>query len=500
MQPRGKQSLAPLHVRGPARLLRVSASRPFRISPLAAALTAAAAAAGPLIALFPLAAALSIVVLVFAVILGWVFPNVLVWALVLSVPITAAPSGQGILSRLYPAVALAFVLEMTWLTHYLVTRRLRASAGDLRLMYPLWGLLLVGMISGVTALLFPDPRVVYSFPASGIGPQVTIVGQSAITATACILPAAVASILTQQGDISRLINILLCVGPALALATIAGALLHTGSAAIAEVIRPAVGQLSGGALGVIFIELVPLNTIYILRSSPGPQRARSLSAMVVVLVGVALTFSRITWLAVAAELLAVGLFWKPARTTLAAAMLVVVGTLLAVTTPFLDPVLGFFDPSRVYGVERLRIWRDAWDIYVSHPILGVGMGNYQFFDRSLPVDMVGAGVTHNQYLTVLAEVGPIGLALLVTFVLVLSINLWRWSVSSSDSRVRDLSLSLFSVTIGFILLGFAGDSFVISTSLAGGTLGLSVTSYFWVLLGLLLAQRRLLMRTAAGDT
>ena len=53
---------------------------------------------------------------------------------------------------------------------------------------------------------------------------------------------------------------------------------------------------------------------------------------------------------------------------------------------FLTPVGDFFDPSKVYGFDRLTMFQDAFNIWQRHPFLGVGAGNYQFFDIAYGTD------------------------------------------------------------------------------------------------------------------
>ena len=70
-----------------------------------------------------------------------------------------------------------------------------------------------------------------------------------------------------------------------------------------------------------------------------------------------------------------------------------------------------FDAS---GSFRLDLWRVALDDAGRHPLLGSGAGSYAaqwFRDRPSPVDATNA---HQLYLETLAELGPLGLGLLLT--------------------------------------------------------------------------------------
>jgi O-antigen ligase len=65
------------------------------------------------------------------------------------------------------------------------------------------------------------------------------------------------------------------------------------------------------------------------------------------------------------------------------------------------------------GSYRPELWKEAWNQYRDHPLLGSGAGTYEqhwLQDRPIPHKVRDA---HNLYLETLAELGPIGLALLL---------------------------------------------------------------------------------------
>jgi O-antigen ligase len=68
----------------------------------------------------------------------------------------------------------------------------------------------------------------------------------------------------------------------------------------------------------------------------------------------------------------------------------------------------------VSGQNRSEYWRVALEDYVDHPLLGSGAGTYDlYWTRDRPTG-VGARDAHSLYLEALAELGPVGLALLAT--------------------------------------------------------------------------------------
>jgi hypothetical protein len=65
------------------------------------------------------------------------------------------------------------------------------------------------------------------------------------------------------------------------------------------------------------------------------------------------------------------------------------------------------------GTYRPELWDAAWEDYRAHSVLGSGAGTYeQFWNRTRPIPHIVRDA-HSLYLEVLAELGPIGLALLL---------------------------------------------------------------------------------------
>ncbi|MGH3116847.1 MAG: O-antigen ligase family protein [Gaiellales bacterium] len=65
------------------------------------------------------------------------------------------------------------------------------------------------------------------------------------------------------------------------------------------------------------------------------------------------------------------------------------------------------------GGYRAELWEEAWDDYRANPVLGSGPGTYgQYWNQHRPIPHIVRDA-HNLYLEVLAELGPLGLALLV---------------------------------------------------------------------------------------
>jgi hypothetical protein len=113
---------------------------------------------------------------------------------------------------------------------------------------------------------------------------------------------------------------------------------------------------------------------------------------------------------------------------LAAAALAALGTALVLTggasrlvgktyDAFSSPPAANGQPSQrlltLSGNFRSKYWRVAWNEYSAHPWLGSGAGTYDLYWNRYRQTIYGARDAHNVYLETLAELGPVGLALLV---------------------------------------------------------------------------------------
>ena len=148
----------------------------------------------------------------------------------------------------------------------------------------------------------------------------------------------------------------------------------------------------------------------------------------------------------------------------------------------------FYNPDEVYGFERIYYYATALQLFLTHPVLGVGAGNYQFFDRSLEGEAAG-GIAHNQFLTVAAETGVIGLLMFLWLVIALfkirkQLRLFPTLFGDSHDWIK-VAGSVFLLV--WIAECFFQEAFFATAAAGGGTHVMTVIVFPWVLLGLLLA-------------
>jgi putative inorganic carbon (hco3(-)) transporter len=137
---------------------------------------------------------------------------------------------------------------------------------------------------------------------------------------------------------------------------------------------------------------------------------------------------------------------------------------------------------------RKNILREGWQIYLAYP-MGVGV---QAFSK-VRIDMFGnAQNTHNLYLEVLTNIGPIGFIVFSVFVYHLirknidNIHVIRARNSTTLPLNEHLLLNLSKATVGFIVM-----------RLLLGLFGMDLYEiYWWIALGITLAITKLILLTA----
>jgi O-antigen ligase len=138
---------------------------------------------------------------------------------------------------------------------------------------------------------------------------------------------------------------------------------------------------------------------------------------------------------------------KPA---LALLLLLGAGTLLYVASP-LRHVLDYRLQASALDYsagERFGLYRLAWDVFVSHPIAGVGLNNFSVVSNVLHgIDLV----PHNLELGFLAELGLVGALLGMIWVGALGWTAWRLGANARDPRAQALGLGLWASWLAFLL-------------------------------------------------
>lgn len=182
--------------------------------------------------------------------------------------------------------------------------------------------------------------------------------------------------------------------------------------------------------------IIPIGVALVLFGRGTRLRLFALAATGALGVGVLLSQSRGAWLGLAFSAFILLLLWsRGSRALLAPICAALVFLVVLVGAGFIPGQLfdrlgqtveyfGIFDvrsvpltPENWAVVERMAHWQAAWYMFLDHPWLGVGTGNYaeaypRYYLRGW---LEPLGHAHNLYLNQLAEIGVVGLTLFLVF-------------------------------------------------------------------------------------
>ncbi len=124
-----------------------------------------------------------------------------------------------------------------------------------------------------------------------------------------------------------------------------------------------------------------------------------------------LTVSRGAWFAFLGSILFMSVWLRTLGISFLAVALIIV-LILSFCHPYIKQRLNDLAVSlNNIGIDRQMTWRAAWDMFMSRPWLGLGIGTFMFnFKRFVAADYpYGISYAHNCYLQMLSEIGVIGL-------------------------------------------------------------------------------------------
>jgi O-antigen ligase len=237
------------------------------------------------------------------------------------------------------------------------------------------------------------------------------------------------------------------------------------------------------------------------RANPLPFRWLSVGAAGLITVGVGLSQSRGAWLGALVAAVCLLLAWNTATRrwlipcTLGAALALALALSGALPASILDRLsqtiqyFGVFDVRTVEVtsdnwavVERMAHWQAGWYMFLAHPWLGVGAGNYA---QAYPDFYVGSwieplGHAHDYYINMLAELGVVGGGLLLALLFLAFRQLGGALVRSEDQAGtfwRAVLAGSFGGLIVFCVHNLFDSLFVHSVNIQLGVLlGLGVVA------------------------
>ncbi len=120
------------------------------------------------------------------------------------------------------------------------------------------------------------------------------------------------------------------------------------------------------------------------------------------------------------------------------------------------------------------LWKTAIDIIHDHPVLGVGLGNYEFvkYKYIIPTDFFStftrssemSGAAHNLFLTVASENGLLAGIILYAFILVLFYKVIVLLRKTHNDQVRAVLYIACSILFGLTMRGFFESGIIIGSA------------------------------------
>jgi putative inorganic carbon (HCO3(-)) transporter len=120
------------------------------------------------------------------------------------------------------------------------------------------------------------------------------------------------------------------------------------------------------------------------------------------------------------------------------------------------------------AADRVLLWQDAMTLVRENLVFGTGIYTYHYMHRIGRYED-----THNYYVKVLVEMGPIGLLLLLAILFQMWHAGFRLYRTSDDSFVQGLGLGFAALVLCIAVANFFGDRWSY----------LQVDGYLWILLG-----------------
>ena len=411
-----------------------------------------------------------------------------------------SPFESGALSRLYPGDLAIGIFLVAWLVGRTSWSLKRLFQPDL-INRPLLGMAVVTPLSMLWSRLLPDPSVTYSFPHADVSWTTAQVSQLALLAATICMAFAVAATIKNWKNVE---TIVITMGIVVALGTLvttaAVVFGFGGTYTILGATRGYWEQPWDSSMEPLSSLLLPFLYSGVLFGRHSLSRYRSVCVLFVLcLVGVVLTFSRESWLLAFLGLVFVSALWLRRHVTSVLPLIIIAVLLFTVlVSGAVGLVSRFYNPDEVYGLERIYFYVTALQLFATHPLLGVGAGNYQFFDRTY-AEVSAGGVAHNQFLSVAAETGVPGLLMFLWLVVALLRFLLKFKVRVGHRSALPhwVTAAGWAFVLVWIAECFFREAFLVTAAAGGGTKAITSTIFPWILLGILFGAFNL-SQTAVG--
>ena len=148
------------------------------------------------------------------------------------------------------------------------------------------------------------------------------------------------------------------------------------------------------------------------------------------------------------------------------------------------------------GAGRWYLWKCALRIFLDHPIIGVGQGNFpwnvQLYEPLTAKKLHGGKAVHSLYFTLISELGLIGI-LLFSGMLYFSYKELKWILKKEKEFLLKQNQSEETIQqmhkIRFIIFGITGG--MLGYLVSGAFLSVLYYPHFWLLIALCVALRNI---------
>ncbi|WP_226988107.1 O-antigen ligase family protein [Bdellovibrio bacteriovorus] len=170
------------------------------------------------------------------------------------------------------------------------------------------------------------------------------------------------------------------------------------------------------ALALVLVWAMVLS--FVLYSKDCPSRTSAILVLIMATIALIATYTRTSWIGMFCTLM-VALFYTKNKKAIAISGITFALFAAAVVFNFFelkDRILYTFDFSGVNSqIARLTIWKVSWQVFLDHPLFGVGFENAAklfpaYYVKLGHANQYVVGHAHNQFLDILAGAGIFGLA------------------------------------------------------------------------------------------
>jgi len=195
-------------------------------------------------------------------------------------------------------------------------------------------------------------------------------------------------------------------------------------------------------------------------------------------------------------------WWKSKRKVLSGAVVVVLALFMMLVAPstYWDEVRSISDDTEAspYGTGSARFyqWKVAREMFLDHPIMGVGQGNFPWNVYTIEQELglsfhqrsMAGREAHSLYFTLIPELGLIGIVLFGWMLLLTVKNLWY------IQRLAAIDKSPVDGSLQFASLAMSLEAGLVGYLASGAFLSVLYYPNFWLLMGFTLSLRKILDR------